>query len=220
MATTHLRKSDTSYDKIALQLGHITIEWGHLERMLDDLIVELGRLDETHVAQIITGNSDIRSKIQMAKGLSFIRKSNEDWFIATIGLLDIIDNDLRPRRNEVTHGRWQMPKGQIHRVTYKTKLLKPQSFQQILETEQRVPIKVSQLKTLRKRIRSAWIALLMSTLAVVRPESIGGQNPLPSKSFRRWFRQQGFGNLLSNANSTRKRPRGSFPALPRRIKLH
>ncbi len=70
MATTRVRKREAIYDKIALELGHITIEWGHLERMLDDLIVELARLDEAQVAQIVTGNADIRNKIQMAKSLT------------------------------------------------------------------------------------------------------------------------------------------------------
>jgi hypothetical protein len=179
------------------------IQWGN------DWRVDQINLDEVPVGQSVTGNADLRGKTQMAKALSFLRRGNDDWFKATIGLLDIIDNGLRPRRNEVIHARRQMSEREIHRVTYRTKLLKPQSFQQILETEQRIPIKISQLMALGNEINRAWAGLLILMLTVIRPESVGGRPPLPAILFQQWFRQQGLGSLLSNENSAPKHPRGS-----------
>jgi hypothetical protein len=115
--------------------------------------------------------------------------------------LDRIDNDLRPRRNEMIHAHWQSPKGRLQKITHRTKIIRPQSFQRILETEQRIPAKVSDLRKLRLDLIHAWAGVLFATMFAVRSSRVGGQQPLPSKLTRRYFRRAGLGILPKDAHS-------------------
>ena len=114
-------------DKAALELGHITMNWARLEGALDDFIALLAPLEDGAVTHVITGNADMRSKLQIMKGLGYLRQFDADWFADLIFMLDHIDNDLRVRRNGVIHAEWFLPSGQLLRQTRKTKLFKPQS---------------------------------------------------------------------------------------------
>jgi hypothetical protein len=112
------------FDKLAPELGHITINWGVIESMVDDFIKELARLDEKDVSNAILGNADLRGKISMAKALAFVRRPTDDWFDAATKTLDRIDNDIRVRRNQFVHARWMQPKRRslIRRSRKTTKL--------------------------------------------------------------------------------------------------
>jgi hypothetical protein len=45
------KRSDLFWDK----LGHITIEWSRVEKVLDDLITEVAGLGEPHIGAAFTG---------------------------------------------------------------------------------------------------------------------------------------------------------------------
>jgi hypothetical protein len=135
-------------DVAAIELGHITMAWGRLEHHLDEWIAEIAMLDGQQVSEAITGNLDIRGKIQVIKALAFIYSPSPDWRDIVISTLDKIDNDLRVRRNTYIHAGWYTPKGKLRIVTKKTKLLRPQSFQLLLETTQKLPVRVYELRRL------------------------------------------------------------------------
>jgi hypothetical protein len=44
------KRSDLFWDKLAQELGNITIEWSRVEKSLDELVGQLARLEEGHVA--------------------------------------------------------------------------------------------------------------------------------------------------------------------------
>jgi hypothetical protein len=52
----------------------------------------------------------------MLKALAFIRKGEtEGWHQAVIANLNVIDNDIRGRRNAFVHAPWFVPKGKLVR---------------------------------------------------------------------------------------------------------
>jgi hypothetical protein len=137
-------------ERVALELGYISIYWGWIEDNINEFITALGPLERGNLAQAIVGNTEIRSKIQMAKAIAFLRKPNSEWFVSAIAALDTIDNDLRNRRNAFIHAGWYVPKGRLMRHRIKTKLKKPQAFQIELSTQEIVPIKIGEARKLRK----------------------------------------------------------------------
>jgi hypothetical protein len=95
-----------------------------LDSVLDDLIIDLTPLDHNGVDDIVCGNIDFREKIQILKGLAFVRSASEDWRRIMVEILDLIDNDLRNQRNTIIHSRWIHPVGKRSPIarTKKTKL--------------------------------------------------------------------------------------------------
>jgi hypothetical protein len=147
----------TAIDRIAIEIGFITIYWAWLEDAIDELIDELVPLDGGHIAQAITGNVDLRQKVQMVKALAFINKIKaDDWYDSVIETLNTIDNNLRLRRNTLTHSAWYTPKGRLTRHKKGVKISKPQSFQPPqLQTIEKVPFKISDARALKKEILQA-----------------------------------------------------------------
>lgn len=184
-----LKSKPDAFGKVAGALGHITIEWSRIERMLDDLIIELARLDGDQVGPVVTGNIDIRSKIQMAKGLAFIRKPNDEWLVETIKTLDHVDNVLRPRRNDLIHAQWGMPNNKLIKITSKTKIRKPQSFQVEMESRQEITVSVKELALFRTELEFYWMRILFISLSIMRQERAGGSNPLRSISLQELLHQ-------------------------------
>jgi hypothetical protein len=203
-------------DMVAIELGYVIIQWSRLDRVIDEFIEELARLDAPHVSHAITGNLDTKSKIQVAKALAFLRKPGPEWFTMTLSALDTIDNDLRNRRNDVIHAQWITPRGRIHKLTKKTKLKRPQSFQLILETEQRLPVKIKELRLLKKDIEKTWYRLLMLLIYINRPKD-GDIYPFQKISFLQYSRQAGLDDRPKRGSSTQIHPpQSSRPSPPPR----
>ena len=87
-------------DKAALELGHLSMAWGRLEHQLDDWITEIAGLGGPQISEALTGNMDVRGKVQALKALAFIHSPSPDWRDIVTATLDKIDNDLRVRRNK------------------------------------------------------------------------------------------------------------------------
>jgi hypothetical protein len=137
--------------RLAIELGYISIYWAWLEHAIDDLITELAPLEKGHAANAITGSTDIRQKVQMVKALAFIRKGeSEGWYEAVIANLNLIDNDIRGRRNAFVHAPWFTPKGKLVRHKKSTKIAKAQAFQPpVLTTLEITPVKIAEARKLK-----------------------------------------------------------------------
>lgn len=151
MSQPPVKRTRDRFDRVALELGHISMEWGRLERALDEIIELLVPLDaaQIQINQSLTGNIDVRGKIQIVRALAFLKHKDKEWLETILDLMDKIDNDLRVKRNAVIHAGWYGSKRQFWRHTKKTKLLKPKAFSLILETEQTIHIPISRLRQLR-----------------------------------------------------------------------
>ncbi|MCA1529734.1 hypothetical protein [Bradyrhizobium yuanmingense] len=137
--------------RLALELGYISIYWGWLEDAIDSLITQLAPLEEGHAANAITGSTDLRSKIQMARALAFIRKGeSQGWYEAVISNLNVIDNDIRGRRNVYVHSPWFVPKGRLVRHKKSAKISKAQAFQPLtLTTLEVTPVRIAEARKLK-----------------------------------------------------------------------
>lgn len=203
-------KSFHLLEKAALELGHVTMNWAMIENGVDALISELAHLDDQDVRNAFAGSADIRGKVQLAKGLAFIRKPDDDWFKAVIDGLDRIDNDLRPRRNGYIHARWGQPGRGLVRSTQKTKLLKPQSRQLVLETEQKFPVSIADMRKLNKEMQKAWFGIVLQLGYVMRKNGWVGDGPSPRIPFRQFLRLVKHVDLRKRGRLARQsRPRSS-----------
>jgi hypothetical protein len=148
--------------RVALELGYISIYWAWLEDAIDALITELAPLEEGHVANAITGSTDIRQKVQMVKALAFIRKGeSEGWYQALIANLNVIDNDIRGRRNAFVHSPWFVPKGKLVRHKKSTKITKAQAFRPpVLTTLEITPVKIAEARKLKADMLKALRSLV------------------------------------------------------------
>ncbi|MCA1433124.1 hypothetical protein I6F33_09075 [Bradyrhizobium sp. BRP20] len=143
--------------RVALELGYISIYWAWLEDAIDSLITQLAPLEEGHAANAIMGSTDIRQKVQMLKALAFIRRGKSDgWYEAVIANLNVIDNDLRGRRNAFVHAPWFVPKGKLVRHKKSTKIAKAQAFQPpVLTTLEITPVKIAEARKLKQDMLKA-----------------------------------------------------------------
>ncbi|EFI52017.1 hypothetical protein [Afipia sp. 1NLS2] len=137
-------------EKIALELGYISIYWAWIEDVIDELVTTLAPLQEGHVADAITGNADMKQKIQMVKALAFLkRKEHPGWYDSVVGNLNTIDNDLRTRRNSYIHSMWKVPRGRLTRQKKIVRISKPQAFKEPeLATRELKPIKIKETRQL------------------------------------------------------------------------
>jgi hypothetical protein len=109
-------------------LGHICIEWAHLEGTIDALLAALIPLPLDNFSRSITTNADVRAKIQMVKGLALARKI--EWYDDLAKIIDLVDNTLRPTRNRYVHDTWvSLRVGHPRQVQWAMKIKKPQARQ-------------------------------------------------------------------------------------------
>jgi hypothetical protein len=149
-----------SIEKLATEIGYVCIHWAWLEDMIDYLIAHLAKIDvegwqsPAKVWHAITGNLDIRQKAQILKALFFIRKGNhEDWYKHAIETINVIDNDLRSRRNNLIHSSLHTDKGKLFRQKKVVKITKPQAFQkEELRTLEARPAKIAEARKLQKDV--------------------------------------------------------------------
>ena len=208
-------------DKYALELGYVSIYWAKVERGLDRLIETLTPLPRGHVAEAITGNADLRSKLQMIRALAFVRRPADGFFEYVLGLLDYIDNDIRPRRNDHIHGGvFRSADGRTVRRLQRTKLRRPQSFQIELSTLEEVPARIRDMRQLCSDLQRVSWALMELDLSLsldemeARIDVISGI-PLPPSHpthVEQYLRQAKPFRRRKRAGSTRARPPGSSRA--------
>lgn len=183
------------------------MDWSLIERAIGDLIAVLTPLPDGDIKNVVVGNADIRDRLQMAKGLAFIRSFDETWLDDILFLLDFVDNDLRPKRNHAIHAQWMTPGRRIIRKSTKTKIIKPQAFVRKLETEQIESVKISDLKKLNEDIKQTVLSffplvwyMIDSDGKLIEPAS---SQTISYKQYLRWL---GFGNPLKRVRAARKRP--------------
>lgn len=189
--------------------------WTNIDSILKELVVELGRLDEPKIADIICGDADIRTNIQILKGLCFLRQTDPYWFETITKLLDHVDNVLRPKRNLFIHARFlhlERKSGPFHRVshlrTHKIKLKREQSFSIKLETEQIQRYSIRDMESFHDHLRNVWFDLMFMSWYISRRKDINGHNTskIPKITFRQYLR-----GVEYTLQSIREIPRQRLP---------
>jgi hypothetical protein len=187
-------KGEALMDAAALELGRITMEWARLEGAVNEAIGLLAPLEEGSVTEVVIGNADMRGKVQMMRGLAFIRKRDDTWFDDVNYVLSIIDNDLRVRRNEFIHAEWFIPKRKLELKTFKTKLKRPQAFMMELETQQNIPITMREMRRLTKDMQTAWFSMLTHIFYVVNVVWETPSDHKPALTYKEYLWAAGLGD--------------------------
>jgi hypothetical protein len=157
---------DQNFNKVALIIGHICMNWSRIEDIIDHLIGRMLGLEEhDNIANAVTSNMDIRNKIQTVKALFFETKTSDAWFNKVAALLDEIDNTLRPERNRYVHSHWFIPDGKLTRVSRRIKFKKTQAFQALsLTTEERSRVNLRDAQRFCTKLERAWLDLFMISM--------------------------------------------------------
>ena len=201
-------------ENIALAIGYVSIFWGWLDHELDDLLATLAPFEGGDISRSIVGNMDLRDKIKIAGALAFIRKPSVKWFSELKDVLDLIDNDLRTKRNRITHDVWTGTHDRILRRTRQTKFLRPQARQLVLSTIEETPVKAKEVWQLSNDIVLARVKIFTARVnyaALIRD----GPAPLPTISALQGPRRARGNNPRKHGHGKPKRPLSPSRASPR-----
>jgi hypothetical protein len=156
-------------ERVTRAIGYVCVYWAWLEDYIGEMILDLAPLDKerltakqiAQIRDIILVDADIRTKIKILRSIAFVCKWEDSWFNQVDKVLNKIDNDIRPRRNRVVHGRWFAPRGRLVRHLRRPTLKRPQAFAKLeLSTEERTPVKMREVWRLGKAIIAAMIKLV------------------------------------------------------------
>lgn len=160
----------------ARAIGYLCIMWGHLEGHVDIALGQLTPLPYDQTAHCITANTDIRDKIEMLKGIAFLRKPSDAWFEEMLTTLNTIDNDLRPKRNRYVHDVWLDGDAKsTKKMTRKTIISKPQAFKRALSTSQLTEVGKDEVWDLVREI--VLTTMKLGLLIQLRDEASEGPRP-------------------------------------------
>jgi hypothetical protein len=154
-------------ESVTRAIGYICVFWGWLEGAVDALLITLLPLEKItvtpeevkRIADAIVASLDMRDKIRILRAVAFVRKIDAKWFKRLMAVLDLVDNDLRMKRNRYVHDVWSAPRGRLRYTTRQTKFKKPQAFVLELVTEEHTHVKMKDVWGLGDKIVRAMIKL-------------------------------------------------------------
>jgi hypothetical protein len=151
-----------SFRQTAEALGFLVMFWGWLEAEINKIVIKL--LETRNMYYEIVGHIDFREKLQIIKSVAFAAThnvipaptENVEWFDRLEGIVNLIDNELRPNRNRMIHDMWIGKSGsdELVRFGFTPKLKIPQSRRRTLERDI-VPISAAEIWTFCIRVRQA-----------------------------------------------------------------
>ena len=121
---------DTESNAYAHEIGWVCIHWRWLEFLIESALLHLLTLPQNDDAgHCVMVESDIRAKSRMLKSIGFIKRPSDEWYERLERLINSIDNDLRPKRNDIVHGLWTHDGRQPLLTRGVSKVIRPQSHQ-------------------------------------------------------------------------------------------
>lgn len=191
-------------ERVASCVGYISMEWAHSENFVAQFVSLLADFQDDRVSAILHSNTDIRTNIQIAKGFCYIKQDDKLWFETAIAILNLIDNNLRIRRNSVIHAEWIIPEGKLFRRTRKMRLVKPQYYCIELETIQDTPFRVNELKRLHKDIEDVMFSFL-PVFGYMMRENLSVEYPEQQVSWMKFLRITKSENPMNCVRRVKKR---------------
>jgi hypothetical protein len=129
-------KERSAGESLCFSLGMLVIHWGILETTVSVFLATLLKLDKDASNDAVLGNIDFRGKLEIIRAYGFAVRPNDKWYDTIEATINLIDNDLRPRRNAMIHHDWRSgPAGMRLLVNPKPKVKRPQAFKRALEQE-------------------------------------------------------------------------------------
>lgn len=141
-----------------MAVGRIATEWSRLEYATNQLLLEMMDMKNRTSGRIVGNEMNLRSKFAAIRAIAIKTCSTKDAkFI--VDLINYIDNDLRPCRNDYVHGIFKgLP--DTRALYHKTRITKPKPYELHVDVEKELIgiIEIAQLP--RSAIRDGMVAVM------------------------------------------------------------
>ena len=145
-------------------IGYVCINWSWLEFVVECVLSEFINMPaDKPEALIVTSIIDFGKKLEVIKAIGFIRKPSTRWFAEWEGLINHIDNSLRPERNRYVHDLWRKEPDRPNpsRTNSRIKIVTPKArAERILQTFETVEVDIKEVRNLAAAIRDASISMV------------------------------------------------------------
>lgn len=114
----------------AKAVGMLCMYWSTLEYSMGLVIEKLLEADASSSAIMLSTSRDISQKCEIARRLVHHRVRDDarnEWRHYFIGVLDVVQNILSPKRNRYVHDDWNQVEDQIIQYNRTIKLYKPEA---------------------------------------------------------------------------------------------
>jgi hypothetical protein len=162
-------------------IGAASIAWTTIDSALAHFLAELIPLPDMASRHIIVAATDTRAKIEMARSFARLRLRDDTKFHALDGLLNLIDNDLRPRRNRIIHDNW-VASDPPESLRFSPKFYKEPFKARQMKLAHIEPMSTDAVRQLGTEIVAASVAVNLATGLHLRDEKDGPQ-PWPDIRF-------------------------------------
>jgi hypothetical protein len=96
----------SALDEHAHAIGYLCMRWAMLEQRLHHCLDDLKAFPDEKTGECLTSNTDLRTRIDMLRGVAFLRKPSDKWYEEFSALLNRIDSEMRCKRNRYIHDMW------------------------------------------------------------------------------------------------------------------
>lgn len=119
------------FDTHCMALGRLCVAWATIDRQLNDLLGAMIGCTPATTACITTGSESVSARCDIMRRLVHLEPLDEAWAGHVKKLLDLVSNDLAPKRNRLIHDYWSFSDGTIVRLDRRALTAKPEAKAQI-----------------------------------------------------------------------------------------
>ena len=144
----------------ARAIGHVSILWGWVENAIELFLSDLAFSPDKKAGKVVLANLDMREKGQILKMVAFAKKPTDRWYEEVRSIVDAVDNDLRTKRNRLTHDLWWLSGETVQKRWKRAKVKKPQArHEYVVSTHEDAPVDAAEIWELADLIVHVMIEL-------------------------------------------------------------
>jgi hypothetical protein len=144
--------------RIEIAVGRIATEWSRLEYATNQLLVEMMALPNSTLARVVGNEMGHRNKLSAIRAMAIKMMEPKDARFV-VDLVNFIDNELRPCRNDYVHGIFKgLP--DTRALYHKTRITKPKPYELHVDVERELIGIIEVADMPRAAIRDAMRATL------------------------------------------------------------
>jgi len=144
--------------RIELAVGQIATEWSRLEYATNQCLVEMMSMPNPKFARVIGNEMGHRNKLSAIRALAITMMPTKDAKFV-VDLINFVDNELRPCRNDFVHGIFKgLP--DTRALYHRTRITKPKSYELHVDVERELIGIVELVDVPRAAIRDCMRAIL------------------------------------------------------------
>ncbi len=153
------RWQSNRYNKrIELAVGQIATEWSRLEYATNQCLVEMMSMPNPTLSRVIGNEMGHRNKLSAIRALAIKMMPSKDAKFV-VDLVNFVDNELRPCRNDFVHGIFKgLP--DTRALYHKTRITKPKPYELHVDVERELIGIIEIADMPRSAMRDAMRALL------------------------------------------------------------